>query len=276
MKKAQNISPLDRRLDTVESAFLSILDVKQRILDGIARAVDEVVDPVRSARWQISDLDQPEKTVIGIRVENILRMELELERAEKLDMVVAGENVDVKFTIYSNWQIPPEAVGEICLVTRFRESDHSACAGLIRASADVLNPGNNRDKKRGLNQLGRERIRWLIKDAVADRSIIGFMATLNPDIRKAITDPKASAQTRLNRMFATLQGQPIPETFVEAVAQHKDWTRRLRPDTTNPIAPGHSATGYDVLRQSSAKDRKSLKNQGLSALPPDFCMSLKL
>lgn len=265
---------LDKRLDDIEQALLAIPNIKKKVVDGIARAVDEVVDPVRSARWRITDLDQPEKTVIGIRVENVLRMELELARSNKFDLVIAGEDVDVKFTIHKNWQIPPEAIDAVCLVTRFREADHSVCAGFVRATADALNQGKNRDRKTGLNKVGTARIRWLVKDVIAERSIIGFMASLSPTVRATITDSTVSAQTRVNRMFTALRGRPIPETLVEAVAQHKDWTRRLRPDRSNPIAPGHTSVGYDVLRQSSSKDRKYLSDANIPPLLPGFCMSV--
>ena len=264
----------DPRLDKVEEALLGISNIKQKLLEGVARAIDEVVDPIRSARWQISDLDQPEKTVFGIRVENVLRMELELERSTKLDMKIAGEDVDVKFTIYSNWAIPPEAVDEICLVTSFRERDHSVSVGLVRTSKDVLNGGKNRDSKCGLSLVGKKRVRWLLKDDVAESSIIGFMAGLAPQLRRDITDTHVGAQVRQNRLFSSLLNHPIPEALVEAISQHKDWTRRLRPDATNPLAPGQAATGYDVLRQSSSNDRKRLQKAGLAPLHPGFCMSV--
>ncbi len=41
----------------------------------------------------------------------------------------------------------------------------------------------------------------------------------------------------MNRLFTALQGCPIPEALVQAVAQHQDWTRRMRADTSNPKAP---------------------------------------
>jgi len=267
-------SPVDHRLDKVESALLGIANIHQKLLEGVARAIDEVVDPIRSARWNISDLDQPEKTIFGIRVENVLRMELELERSTKLDMKVAGEEVDVKFTIHANWSIPPEAIDEICLVACFRENRHSVSVGLVRATEDALNPGRNRDKKRGLSLVGKSRIRWLIKDVVADSSIIGFMAGLPPDLRQAITDTHVGAQIRQNRLFASLIDKPIPEALVEAISQHKDWTRRLRPDASNPNAPGQIKSGYDVLRQSAPNDRSRLIRAGRSPLQKGFCMSV--
>ena len=273
--KTSSPMPTDPRLDKVEAALRSITNISQKIIEGVARAIDEVVVPVRSARWNISDLDQPEKTVFGIRVENVLRMDLELERSSKLDLKIAGEDVDVKFTIRSNWSIPPEALDEICLVARFKEKNYSVSVGLIRTTADALNPGKNRDAKRGVSLVGKSRIRWLVQDTVAESSIIGFMAGLPPALRKAITDTHVGAQVRQNRLFASLIDRPIPEALVEAISQpHKDWTRRLRPDSNNPKAPGQDNIGYDVLRQSAPKDRQRLKSAGRNPLKEGFCMSV--
>lgn len=274
MKPPTPPTQVDPRLEKVEAALRNITNFDQKILNGVARAIDEVVDPVRSARWEISDLDQPEKTVFGIRVENVLRMDLELRRSSKLDLNIAGEDVDVKFTIGTNWSIPPEALDEICLVAQFKEQGHLVSAGLVRATDDALNPGKNRDAKRGLSLVGKSRIRWLVKDTVAESSIIGFMAGLSPELRKAITDTHVGAQVRQNRLFESLIDCPIPEALVEAISQHKDWTRRLRPDAANPKAPGQSSIGYDVLRQSSPADRRRLQRAGRTPLEHGFCMSV--
>lgn len=275
MTSSLSVCPPDHRLDQVENFLRSIPDIEQKLLEGVARAIDEVVDPVRSARWTFADLAQPEKTVFGIRVENVLRMELGLERSTKFDVRIGNEDVDIKFTIYTNWAIPPEAHGEICLVAKFRERDHTVSVGLVRATSNVLNPGKNRDSKVGLNKLGKSHIRWLIKDMVADSSIIGFMARLPPQLRIEITDSHVGAQIRQNRLFLSLLNQPIPEALVEAISQHRDWTRRLRPDAANPRAPGKlSGNTYDVLRHSSANDRNRLKAAGLPPLKPGFCMSV--
>jgi hypothetical protein len=274
MKPHLTQMPTDPRLDKVEAVLRSISNFDLKLLDGVARAIDEVVDPVRSARWEISELDQPEKTVFGIRVENVLRMDLELERSAKLDIKIAGEDVDVKFTIGANWSIPPEALNEICLVARFKEQDHSVSVGLVRTTDDALNPGKNRDAKRGLGLVGKGRIRWLVKDTVAESSIIGFMAGLPPELRRAITDTHVGAQVRQNRLFESLIGTPVPEALVEAISQHKDWTRRLRPDAANPKAPGRADIGYDVLRQSSPSDRRRLQRAGRTPLKPGFCISV--
>ena len=263
----------DAGLDDVETALLAISRIQARLTDAVARAVDEVVDPIRSARWQIDQLDQPEKTVIGIRVENIIRMDLEFARPAKLDLEIAGQNVDVKFTVRDNWCIPPEAIDEICLLTRYQPSDNLIWVGLLRTTRAVLQGGKgNRDGKRGVNSAGKKQIRWLVQGSHSSTAMVTFMASLLPAIRIQITDPSVGAQARLNRLFSSLKGQPIPETVVEAIAQHKDWTRRLRPDVTNRGAPG-SGLGFDVLRYSSPKDRKALAKANIQ-LSPGFCTSV--
>lgn len=265
----------DTLLDQVEAALLAIPEIQARLTDAVARAVDEVVDPIRSARWQIDQLDQPEKTVIGIRVENIIRMDLELARPTKLDLEIAGQNVDVKFTVGNNWSIPPEAIGEICLLARYCPSDNKIWVGLLRTMRASLHGGEgNRDSKRGITREGKDAIRWIVQGSHSSTSMVTFMASLPPTLRSQITDTKVAAQARLNRLFSSLIECPIPEAVVAAVAQHKDWTRRLRADSRNRTAPGiGSDSGFDVLRHSSPSDRKTLQRMNRQ-LSPGFCMSI--
>lgn len=262
----------DPRLDAVESALRSIPDLVTKLREGIARAVDEVVDPVRSGRWRIDQLDQPEKTVIGIRVENILRMELGLDRPNHLDVLVGDQAVDVKFTMRANWTIPPEAVGEICLLTQYNSKTQEISAGLLRTTDEVLNEGRNRDLKRTVGKAGRKQIRWLVDREHADTSVIAFMARLDSHQRAELTDATVGAQIRVNRLFQMFKGVPISEEVVQAVAQHFDWTRRLRPDAANPNGPEQQ--GFEVLRSTSPNDRARIRAMGLPDLKRGYCMSI--
>src|SRR3546814_14426389 len=149
----------------------------------------------------------------------------------------------------TTWMIPTEAVGRICLLTSYNSSTGSVSAGLLRTDLDALGAGQNQDLKRSVTKAGRERIRWLVDREQPQLSIIGFMAKLDPGLRDQVTDTSVGAQERLNRLFLALKGQWIPESFVEAVAQHDDWTRRLRPDPANPKAPGQ--LGYKGRRQAA-------------------------
>ena len=263
----------DKGLIAVSRAIREMAGWEERLADGIARAIDEVVDPIRSGHWRIADLDRVEKTVLGIRVENVLRMELEVPRGERLDLLIAGEEVDVKFTIGKNWMIPPEARDHICLVTSYDSNSHDVSARLIRASSGNLTVGENRDRKSSVSKSGKKTIEWLIHRRHPARSIIGFMATLDPGTRHLITDSSVGAQVRLNRLFVEVKGIPIPEAVVQAVAVHHfDWTRRLRPDKQNAVSP--EKLGYEVLRQSSPADRRRMEADGMPPLRPGYCMSV--
>ena len=263
----------DIELDKVYVAIRAIPNAASILCESVSQAVDEVVDPVRSGRWAVSQLEQPEKTVIGIRVENVLRMNLELPRAAHLDVVVDGTNVDIKFTINSNWTIPPEAVGEVCLLTRFNIRDVTVSAGLLRTTDPNLNPGRNRDQKRTISTLGRAGIRWLIQEERPQKSLVGFLGNIDDQTRLRITDPSVGAQVRLNRLFLMYKYNPIPETVVQAIALgHVDWQRRLRPDAQNPNAP--ETRGYEVLRSTSPSDRKRVSDRGLHPLRKGYCIAV--
>jgi hypothetical protein len=263
----------DPELEKVLAAITAIPDAPSLICEGVARAVDEVVDPVRSGRWSVSQLEQPEKTVIGIRVENILRMELGLPRATHLDVIVDGTNVDIKFTINTNWTIPPEAEDELCLLTRFNVEAVSVSAGLLRTTAANLNTGRNRDGKRSINADGRSAIRWIIQEQAPQQSLVGFLGTIDAETRAEITDPAIGAQQRVNRLFQRYKNRLIPETVVQAIALgHVDWQRRLRPDKRNPRAPQNQ--GFEVLRSTSPSDRRRMTQLGLNPLPKGYCIAV--
>ncbi len=77
-------------------------------------------------------------------------------------LLIAGEDVDVKFTIGRNWMIPPEARDHICLVTSYDPESHEVSAGLIRATKEHLTAGENRDRKSSISKSGKNAIQWLI------------------------------------------------------------------------------------------------------------------
>ncbi|MEQ1672999.1 MAG: NaeI family type II restriction endonuclease, partial [Hyphomicrobium sp.] len=71
-------------------------------------AVDFVLDPVRTGRTKIAELDKVEKTYIGLKVEHYLREWLGVPKGLKRDIQIDGLDVDIKNTISTTWMIPPE------------------------------------------------------------------------------------------------------------------------------------------------------------------------
>ena len=54
--------------------------LRQRLPTLIADAIDFVIDPVRTARTRIADLDNVEKTFVGLKIEHFFRDFLDLPK----------------------------------------------------------------------------------------------------------------------------------------------------------------------------------------------------
>jgi len=117
----------------------------------IREAIDFVLDPVRTARTQLGDLDKIEKTFIGLKVEHFVRDMLDVPKGVR-DLRIAGVDVDIKYSVKGDWMIPPETFSreEPCLVIASDENTHQCWLGLIIARQAYLN-APNRDGKRSVS-----------------------------------------------------------------------------------------------------------------------------
>lgn len=129
----------------------------------IRSAIDYVVDPIRTGRTSISDLDSVEKTFLGLKVEHFIRDFLDVPKGIR-DLRIDGKDVDVKNTIGTNWMIPQETYSEsgVCLLSRIDDRSSKCWLGVFVARSDYLG-AVNRDQKRSLNEKGRARIVWLLE-----------------------------------------------------------------------------------------------------------------
>ena len=129
----------------------------------IADAVDFVVDPVRTARTLISDLDNVEKTFIGLKIEHFLRDFLDFPKGIR-DLRIGDMDVDVKTTVRKTWMIPPETFRntEPCLLILTATEERFCSMGLILARDEYLNRPN-RDGKRSVKSSAFADILWLVQ-----------------------------------------------------------------------------------------------------------------
>ncbi len=129
-------------------------------------AIDFVIDPVRTARNSISELDSVEKTFIGLKVEHFLRDFLNVPSGLR-DLVIDGTDVDVKNTVSTTWTIPPETYRseEPCLLIAIADVDKKFWLGLIVAKSNYLTTAGNRDSKRSVSAVGLRNILWLVEGA---------------------------------------------------------------------------------------------------------------
>ena len=72
--------------------------LRQRLPRLIADAIDFVIDPVRTARTKVADLDNVEKTFVGLKIEHFFRDFLDLPKGI-CDLRIDGFDLDIKNTV---------------------------------------------------------------------------------------------------------------------------------------------------------------------------------
>jgi Restriction endonuclease NaeI len=189
-------------------------------------AIDFVIDPVRTARNSISDLDSVEKTFIGLKVEHFLRDFLNVPSGLR-DLVIDGTDVDVKNTVSTTWTIPPETYRseEPCLLIAIADSDKKFWLGLIVAKADYLTKAGNRDSKRSISAEGLRNILWLVDGAALPPSRFHNVDLMRfRELRKVKGGSKRAAQ-----FFSENLNKPFHRIVVQTLLHDQlDYMKRLR------------------------------------------------
>lgn len=157
---------MDTALKTLFETLCSIDQFELRYGKVIRDAMDYVIDAERMGRTRLAEAEKAEKTIFGMKVEAYLGHEFGWARGNKLDFYLADIEFDSKATIRKTWMVPPEAFGQICLLTRIDEDNDFFQAGLLRANLDMLTSGSNQDKKKSVSAIGKRHIQWLIPDGV--------------------------------------------------------------------------------------------------------------
>jgi len=198
----------------------------ERFGSAIRRSFDEVFDGQRTGRYSLSQLSKVEKTYIGTKVEIIVQAEFGLRRGRRMDYLVAGEEVDAKWSIRSGgWMIPREAVGELCLCMTADDRKSVFSVGMVRAEEGRLRSSRNQDRKRRLTPEGLDAMSWLARDAELAENLL---LHLPDDIRSAILDDHLSGQRRIDQLFRLVQGRVVRREVVLTVAQQDDGPKRVR------------------------------------------------
>jgi hypothetical protein len=231
----------------------------------LRQAIDEVLDGPRTGRWDFKDLEKTEKTYVGTKLEILLRARLGLERASPLDLEVEGHPVDVKWAMNSGWQIPREAVGELCICIGGLQGMTHFQVGVVRCIDAHLNSGANRDGKRTLSTSGRAAMSVLVEPQPIPAN---FVAAMDPAIRATVMAER-TIQARVTCLFSLLPRTPIPRDAIRTVARTEgDPMRRLRADTH----AGDPLRGMKIL--SSKYGSRMAEALGYESLPDKAFMSV--
>jgi Restriction endonuclease NaeI len=160
----------------------------------IANAVDFVIDPISTGRTRVSELDNVEKTFIGLKIEHFLRDFLDVPKGLR-DLRIGDIDVDVKNTVSRTWMIPPETFknSEPCILIMVATDDRRCSIGLMIAKLEYLNKGN-RDAKRSVSARAFANILWILKDqSLPESRFLGLNMARFRELRKMRGGSKRAA-----------------------------------------------------------------------------------
>ncbi|MFC0674512.1 NaeI family type II restriction endonuclease [Brachybacterium hainanense] len=220
---------------------------------------DQLYDGMRTRRYRWDQLFKTEKTHFGTLVEINLQREFEYADGVKLDYCIAGQEVDAKYSqSVGGWMLPPEAVGELCMVITASDQKSRFSVGVVRASEDLLNGGQNRDAKRTLNAAGRSTIAWLQKDADLPPNTLLHM----PEADVAAVLAAGAGTSRISELFRRTAGNVVGRAAVATIAAQLDVTRRVRGGQSGARDP-LAAEGIVILGGAYDWQRAAARELGL-------------
>lgn len=237
--------------------------------DTIREAIDFVLDPIRTGRTALQDLDNVEKTFVGLKIEHCLRDLLGAPKGIR-DLVIDGYDIDVKNTLDNAWMIPPEtyAAEDPCLVVTSKDAESTCWLGLMIARQSYLN-APNRDGKRGVKSQALRHVLWLVEGAPYPPSVWrGFDMALFNRLRQM-----HPGTARAVAFFRATQDREVPREVVQALLHDQlDPLKRLRRNQgargvleAQGIALLSGSFGRRVLR---ALDRPEIAPDAFIAIAP--------
>lgn len=239
---------------------LKCLDPDGAITAQVLRdTYDQLYDGVRTQRYCWDQLFKTEKTHFGTLVEINLQHEFKYADGMKLDYCIAGFEIDAKFSqTPGGWMLPPEVIGELCMVITANDPLSRFSVGVVRASETLLNGGRNRDGKRTLSASGRNAIAWVQKDIELPPNTL--LQMLKEDLDAVFAAGAGTA--RVSELFRRTAGQVVGRAAVATVAAQLDITRRIRGGQSGSRDP-LAAEGIVILGGAYDWQREAARSLGL-------------
>ncbi len=258
----------DDGLDRAVGWFRSQPRMQERFASAIRQSFDEVFDGQRTGRYRLEQLSKVEKTYIGTKVEIVVQDEFGLQRGRRLDYLVDEQEVDSKWSMKSGgWMIPTEAVGELCLCLTADDNKTEFQVGIVRAGDARLKTGENKDKKRRLNDDGMLAMTWLVNPGALAENLL---LHLGERTRGSILNDSLSSQRRVTELFRRVQQRIIRREVVLTVARQDDGPKRAR-DARNTLC----AEGVIVLGHQESHPRIAI-SLGLEVPPRGSWLSCRV
>jgi hypothetical protein len=217
----------DAQAEVVEA--LRALDLDgSRTADVLRATFDQIYDGNRTGRYRWDQLYKTEKTHFGTLVEINLQREFAFQDGVALDFCIVGHDVDAKYSQRDgSWMLPPEVVGELCMVVTANDERSQFSLGIVRANAERLNFGTNRDAKKTLNEAGRAAVVWLHRARPMPPNVL--LQLDRNDVDAIFRASALVAQNRVNELFRRAVGRRVGRAAVATIAYHqKDPMKRVR------------------------------------------------
>ena len=263
-KDHPDYSMLSKIRDGIYAAAGGAVRLHAELPSLLKEAVDFVLDPAKTGRTSIADLDKVEKTFIGLKVEHFLRDKLGAPKGLRRDLQIDGQDVDIKNTIGTTWMIPPETYQneEPCLLIATAKFDGRCWLGILLARENYLG-AKNRDGKKSVTVEGKRNILWLVEDAPYPASAWAEidMARFR-ELRQIKGGKKRAAQ-----FFRENLGKKIDRSIVESLLHDQsDFMKRVR---------GNGGARDDLKKEkililSGIYDAKEAKRRGIALKRDEF------
>jgi hypothetical protein len=262
--------PQDSALQAVVESLHSEDPHGRRMSKVLRKTFDQLYDGQHTGRYHVGQLFKTEKTHFGTLVEINLQREFNFANGELLDYKIAGHEVDCKFSHTGAWMLPMESFEQLILVLRADDQTSLWSAGVVRVTKENRRDSENRDKKTGLNAVGRSRIFWLHQNA---RMQPNALLELSPNEVSRILAPK-SGQKRLNELFRIATNRRLSRTIIATVAQQDDYMKRVRNNggSRSALAP----EGYLILGGDYSVQRQIAESLGATAPSPGEFVSVQV
>jgi hypothetical protein len=265
-----NPEPQDLALGQVVE-FLRASDPDGARMSRVLRGTfDQLYDGQHTGRYHVGQLFKTEKTHFGTLVEINLQREFSFGNGNILDYLIVGHEVDCKFSHSGAWMLPMESFDQLILVLRADDQTSLWSAGVVRVTTENRRDSENRDKKTGLNALGRSRIIWLQRDARMQPNALLELA--NDEIGRIFAP--TSGQKRLNELFRIATNRRLTRNIVATVAQQDDYMKRVRNNggSRSALAP----EGFVILSGDFLVQRRIAENLGATVPKPGEFVSVQI
>ncbi|WP_454293381.1 NaeI family type II restriction endonuclease [Salana multivorans] len=191
----------------------------------VRHTFDMIYNGQETGRYRWDQLMKTEKTHVGTLFEINAQREFKFSDGDATDFRIAGHQVDAKWSqADGGWMLPPEVFDELALVATGDDSRSVWSLGLVRVTEDVRREKVNRDKKSQLTRAGRDRVRWLWRDAPLRPNVL---LQLPADAVARIFAPRSGTQ-RTHQLFREAEGRIVHRNAVATVSQQLDHQKRVR------------------------------------------------